>query len=194
MRIDTVYFMKSILVFLIASTLLHQTCFGTTSLSGDWQIQCKDGLIKEQHIQDNFVKSTESFFSDKLCQKLSFIFETAGTVSFERHQQTWIDFKYSSVRLTVFIDSAITDLNTRQVCGFDNWTSGNVKDITGLHCALFNENKETQIPMAGEMKYGIYRMIDTMLFYGELTIDHDGSSAATRPIEFSQAFYTKIVN
>lgn len=181
--------MKSSLFYLFAGFFWAKSVFGTTLPSGLWQIECKDGLIKEQAVKGNFVTSTEKFYADRNCQQISFIFETSGYVAFTAEHVEWIDFTYLNVSLSVSNSQAIQDLNSRKVCGFTDWTISDSKDITGLRCALFNVKKETQIPHAGDLKYGIFKIEVDRLYYGQMTKENDGSTSERRPVGFNIDYF-----
>jgi hypothetical protein len=164
------------------------------SLDGIWQVPCKQGLAKHQYIHNSHVFSVESFFSDRDCNKISFRFDTIGTNSFPSENSLWINFTFQEIRLSVFVQAVVDDFNLRKVCGLSDWKFGEAQTITGLKCALFNYNKETQIPRAGDRKFGIFSINEDKLFYGVLTRELDGSTAEKRPTMLSEDYYLRISN
>lgn len=154
-------------------------------------MNCDRGLRKEQVIQGQAVTTTEFFHQDKECTQESFRFKTVGTLVFDNNEPSWIDFYYTAIDLTVFVPQVVADFNTRAVCGFQDWQVGTSKQITGLKCALFNVNKPTQIPTVGDLKFGIYKIEDGRLYYGQLTQEKNGSSAKKRPDMFAPEFFVK---
>ena len=152
---------------------------------------CDRGLRKEQGIQGQVVSTTEFFHQDKDCLLESFRFKTVGTLAFDGNEPYWIDFTYTDIELTVFVSQVVADFNTRAVCGFQDWQISLPKKITGLKCALFNVNKPTQIPKVGDLKFGIYRISDSRLYYGQLTQEKNGSSSQKRPDMFAPQFFVR---
>lgn len=156
--------------------------------SGLWSTGCQNGLKKEQiYGSNNRVITTESFFQDKDCSDESFRFQTIGLVSYYSVSENiaapenFIDFLYEEINLTVFKQNVISDFNTRKVCGYTDWATAQAQNITGLKCAIFNLNRPTKIPSAGETKYGIYLSNDGKLYYGQLTQELNATSPEKRP-------------
>lgn len=181
---------KSLLKLLVLITGVIALPFWAeaTIPEGLWVSACNGGLLKTQTIDSAFhSKTTEQFHQDRSCQRLSFEFITRGELSFSQDQN--IDFTYSEIQLVLYINEVVQDFNERQVCGFTNWKTGKAQIITGLACTLFNANKPTRIPNAGDMKYGIYKIENEHLFFGKLTQEKDGSSSERRPLEYDGQFY-----
>lgn len=160
-------------------------------LTGLWKTGCKLGLSKEQDINGRETVTTENFYQDRFCQNPSFQFKTTGLIGFSDENSIWIDFVYTEVEITVLREEVIQDLNTRQVCGLNDWEVAKPKVITGLRCALFNVSKETQISKAGDQKFGIYKLENDRLYFGQLTRETDGSDSLKRPTTWAEDFYQK---
>lgn len=155
--------------------------------SGFWSTGCQNGLKKEQvYGHNNRVITTESFYQDKNCTDESFRFQTIGLVSYST-PENYIDFLYEEIFLTVFRQNVISDFNSRQVCGYSDWAASQAQEITGLKCAIFNLNRPTKIPSAGETKYGIYLINDGKLYYGQLTQELNATSPEKRPTQINFA-------
>lgn len=154
--------------------------------NGLWSTGCRDGLKKEQiYGKNNLVISTENFYQDAKCTDESFRFQTIGLVNYHENSNIFIDFIYEELYLSLFKQNVVEDFNTRKVCGYDNWAIAEAQNITGLKCAIFNVNKPTQIPAAGDFKYGIFQILQNKLYYGKLTQNSDGSSPEKRPLEIN---------
>lgn len=156
--------------------------------SGLWSTGCQNGLKKEQiYGRNNRVITTESFFQDKNCTDESFRFQTIGFVSYyttpenSSAPESFIDFLYEEIYLTVFKQNVISDFNSRKVCGYSDWATTQAQNITGLKCAIFNLNRPTKIPSAGETKYGIYLSNGGKLYYGQLSQELNATSPEKRP-------------
>ena len=182
---------KTNLVILMSLFIYVSPGFSNNLLEGHWIIPCRDGLKKQQVFRGAQVTTIESFHKDRNCQNLSFEFETIGFNEFPAQNLMWINFTYAQINLKVFVDEVIADFNERKVCGVNNWKSGEVKNITGRACAMFNYNKPTQIPRIGDQKFGVYSLDEDKLFYGVLSKEFDGSAPDKRPKALNPEFYIK---
>ena len=154
--------------------------------TGYWSTYCRNGLKKEQiYGNKNRVISTERFYEDKNCIKESFHFQTIGLVSYYKSSENFIDFLYEEIYLTLFKQELTSDFNTRKVCGLSDWELSRAQNITGLKCALFNLNRAAQIPLAGEIKYGIFQMDNSKLYYGQLSPKFNSISPEKRPVQIN---------
>ena len=153
---------------------------------GFWSTDCLKGLKKEQTYFTKRVLTEEHFYKDSLCAKPAFRFSTDGRVEFPSEDQTYIDFVYASIFLTVYDEKSVDDFNNREVCGFKNWLPSMPMEITGRSCAIFSSSP-AKIPSAGDLRFGIYSIESDRLFYGKLNQQTDGSSAAKRPEVFNRA-------
>lgn len=162
-----------------------------SDLSGSWTTGCHQGLSKEQALDEAHSITTENFYRDQNCKLESFQFKTTGTLQFPSENSSWINFSYEMVQLTVYDQQVVADLNARKVCGIGDWRSEEPQIITGLQCALFNVNKETQIAKVADQKFGIYKLQEGRLYFGQLSRDKDGSAPSKRPTTWAPEFYQK---
>lgn len=153
---------------------------------GLWSTGCVRGLKKEQNYHTRLVVTDEHFYQDANCADESFLFSTRGRVEYPSENATYVDFVYIDIRLSVFKKLVIDDFNSRKVCGESNWELSVPKSITGKSCALFNMQKESKIPSAGDIRYGIYGLENNKLYYGKLTQGQDSSSPQKRPTELNR--------
>ena len=147
---------------------------------GLWSTDCLKGSKKEQSYRAKTVLTKEHFFQDGQCSDPAFLFSTDGRVEFPSEDQTYIDFVYVSIFLTLYKESLVENFNNREVCGIKNWKLGNAHEITGLNCAIFTANP-APIPAAGDVRYGIHSVEGSKLYYGRLSQQSDGTSPAARP-------------
>ena len=161
------------------------------ALSGIWRTGCLQGISKQQGFTESRSQTTESFFQDKNCSLPAFQFVTNGEIQFPEQNSEFINFTYASVELTVYTQEVVADFNSRNVCGFSDWQTAQKKIITGLKCALFNAKKETQIAKVNDKKFGIYRLEQDKLYFGQLTREMDGSSPEKRPLKLNPEVYFK---
>ena len=152
---------------------------------GLWSTDCLKGLKKEQIYRTKSVLTIERFHADGQCTQPAYVFSTDGRVEFPAEDQTYIDFVYVSISLTLYKDDIKENFNRREVCGLKNWKVAVPQEITGRSCAIFSE-KPAQIPAAGDLRYGIYSADDRKLYYGQLSQQSDGSSPSARPTTFNR--------
>lgn len=148
---------------------------------GLWSTGCVNGLKKEQTYNAKQVLTAEHFYQDAACQDESFLFETNGRVNYPADDPGFVDFVYVEIQLTLFKKAVVDDFNQRRVCGLSDWQLAVPQLITAKKCALFNYSKETQIPAAGDLRFGLYAIEENRLYYGQLSPAYDSSTPAKRP-------------
>lgn len=169
---------KAIILIL---TLLSTAPLLAQISNGEWQTQCLTGAIRKQNYINNKVSTLEYFYRDRNCQSLSLVFETSGFVYYPEQNPLYIDFTYAQIKISLHNSELVDDFNTRRVCGLHTWVLAQAQDITGLKCALFNVDNESPIPRAGDIRYGLYLIQDSKLYYGRNTVSLDGSTPQKRP-------------
>ena len=165
----------------MTSVLLASALCQAQISDGAWSTGCKNGSIKEQIYQAQEVHSSEKFFQDKGCNDLSFEFITTGTVQFAE-SQVFVDFSYVSIWLSLSKNLLVEDFKQRKVCGISDWQISDPREISGKNCAMFNYNKETPVPRAGDIRFGIYKTEENRLYYGQMTQIYDSTTPAKRPV------------
>jgi hypothetical protein len=181
------FFNKKTLISAFILFLASPTISFAYIKSGLWNTACERGLLKKQIYINEFVSTEEHFHQNVSCSNLSFIFTTDGYIEFSANEKNFINFIYDKIFLSLHKEISVNDFNSRKVCGFDNWSLGEKKEITGLKCALFNVNSEAQIPTAGQRRYGLYLVIENKLYYGQLNQTYDGSSPERRPQQINRS-------
>ena len=173
----SIKFSVLVLAFFFSPKLLAQITIG------QWSTACIQGrLNKAQFYQENGrINLIESYHQDVSCLDKSFRFETRGRIYYYTQQPLFIDFVYQEIYLTLYKQIAVDDFNARKVCGYNNWQAHLPQNILGLSCALFEINKEIQVPKFGDLKYGIFKIENGKLYYGQLSRNFDGSTFSKRP-------------
>lgn len=165
-------------VFLLSTSLLAQVP------DGKWRTNCVAGTERLQVYNAFQVHTEENFFTSLSCDQLNARFITIGQVEYVKAAElktNQINFTYRQVLLSLHRPELVSDFNRRRVCGFDNWSFADAKDITGLRCELFQPGSATAVASAGDRRYGIYALSDGKLYYGKLSLNEDGSSPEKRP-------------
>lgn len=157
-------------------------------IEGRWVQPCQNKAVREEVLQNNTATLTESYYLDTTCAQPLLTFRNEGGL---QAQDGKMDFSFTRVTIALHSQAFVEDFNDRAVCGYQNWIAGLERDITGLTCALFNPNKPAQSPKVGDMRYGIYKVEENKLYFGQLTLQHDALSPEKRPITFDPRFYTK---
>lgn len=180
--------MITILSLLLSGLLSYSQTSATTPLEGIWVRPCYQGGMQIQMIEDNSDTANEIFYEDAQCRTPLLAFVNDGT--FEIHDKQ-INFEFQKVSLVLHSDKVVADFNQRSVCGKTDWKKNSPAEITGLQCALFQEHKLVQVPRAGEMRFGIWQVKETKLFFGLLTRELNGSTPEKRPVDLDQRPYFK---
>lgn len=157
-----------------------------TTLDGFWFRPCQNGGFQTQEFSGPRNFADDLFFEDGNCTRPMMTFTNSGT---SRYQGQNIDFQFESVSLTLFSDRIIADFNSRRVCGKADWQKNLRVTITGLRCALFQNNQVIQIPRKGDTRYGIWKIEGSRLFFGRLSEQEDGSSPSKRPTQWDSRAY-----
>lgn len=157
---------------------------------GTWRSNCSVGAERLQIYNRFQVHTEENFFTDLRCSQLNVRFTTIGQIEYPQAlSPTYkhINFTYQKVLLTLFRSEPVADFNRRGVCGMSDWSPGAAKDITGLHCELFQPGSLTAVASAGDRRYGIYALSDGKLYYGKLNPSEDGSTSEKRPQQLNRS-------
>lgn len=157
-------------------------------LDGQWSQNCLNGNYQEKIFSENYVQAFDHFFSDKNCQTPLVTFESDGDISLETQN---IDFKFSRVITTLHDIQLAEKYNLRQNCGLTQWTVGTPQDTTGLACDHFMLGRNYMSPNSGDMKYGIWKIENGTLYFGQMTRERNANSPETRPIEFNSKGFKK---
>lgn len=157
-------------------------------LVGRWIQPCQNKAVREEVLENNIAALTENYFVDAVCTEPLLTFRNEGGLV---AQDGKMDFSFTRVTLALHSQALVEDFNDRAVCGYQNWIAGWERDITGMTCALFNPNKPAQSPKVGDMRYGIYKVEDNKLFFGQLTLQNNAMTPETRPVTFDPRFYIK---
>lgn len=157
-------------------------------LVGRWVQPCQNKAIREEVLENNTAVLTENYYVDAACTEPLLTFKNEGGLVAADGK---MDFSFTKVSLALHSVALVEDFNERAVCGYQNWIAGLERDITGMSCALFNPNKPGRSPKVGDMRYGIYKVEENRLFFGQLTMQNNAMTPETRPTTFDPRFYIK---
>ncbi|MNK99835.1 hypothetical protein D3C87_1202510 [compost metagenome] len=157
-------------------------------LEGRWVQPCQNKAVREEVLQNNTAALTENYYLDAACSEPLLTFRNEGGL---QAQDGKMDFAFTRVTIALHSSALVDDFNDRAVCGYQNWIAGLERDITGMTCALFNPNKPAASPQVGDMRYGIYKVEDNRLYFGQLTLQHNAMTPEKRPITFDPRFYIR---
>lgn len=171
-------------------------------VNGSWVENCaayEDESGSEQW-QINFNNSTYLWvmktFSDQQCKTLTDIETESGTYTFGRlltipEGAQEIDFTIKKYEIVFYNQEEINELNSVKWCGYNDWTLGVSRDVTGKQCS---EDEEDIMPNVGEKNYDIVKLDVNSLFFGANDDDHDGTSVDQRPVSLENVPYFKKLN
>ncbi len=95
------------------------------------------------------------------------------------YEINWIT---SSLTIVAATPEAAAALNRDQWCGFDDWLPNEAKSVMETTCGLGTG------PVAGDVEYDIFMILNNHLYYGRVDQFHDGLTPETRPVEINQYF------
>ena len=177
--------MDSMLIFLILNQFLWAQA---PSLEGRWVQPCQNKVVREELFQGPSVALTEFYFSDGACTTPLLTFRNQGGFQAD---SGLIDFSFEQVFIGVYHEAIIADFNDRKVCGFNDWSAGNEKLVSGLKCEIYGPGAGIQVPPPGQKRYGIYKIIGDLLYFGRLTLEYDALSPEKRPTDFDTRYYVR---
>jgi hypothetical protein len=157
-------------------------------IEGRWVQPCQNKVIREEVLRDNTATLIENYYQDTACAVPLLTFTNEGGL---QAQNGKMDFSFTRVTIALHSQVFVEDFNDRAVCGYQNWIAGLERDITGMTCALFSPSNPAPSPKAGDMRYGIYKVEDNKLYFGQLTLQHNALTPEKRPITFDPRFYLR---
>lgn len=188
---------KHIFLMIALLSLRHPVLAQSSTVSGDrellqgvWRQDCTNRASRAENFQADKVVLTESFFNDDKCASDFLHFINEGTFMLPASGQ--MDFQFTSVRLKITDESLVKNLNSRSVCGFQDWKLNEEKEISGRLCEIFIIGSPQKIPTVGDMRYGIYRLDNDRLYFGKLTRDENAMTPEKRPTNYDPRFYTRV--
>jgi hypothetical protein len=179
---------------LILFFFLSNFAYASSSLDGVWQGPCSQNGTRTEVFQGQNVSLIERNFNDAACTDLNIETESAGTFVLGQESQpqfSTMDFSFTHVYITLHSNEAVAYYVGHQMCEISSWSLGNRQEVTGLRCDLFGSGTLVQVPKAGDMRYGIYSLQGTQLFFGSLTPQQNSLSVLTRPTSLDPTPYQK---
>lgn len=177
--------------FLSVFSLLFSglTSYAQTPLEGIWLRPCLNkGAAHIQIFTGLKNRADDLFYEDLNCTVPAMTFINIGHFKIQDQQ---IDYEFESVSIVLYTDRLVKSYNDRAVCGKSDWEKNSITVITGLRCALFQENYFVQVPKAGDKRFGIWKIEEDSLFFGALSQQENGSTPEKRPTAFDLRPYFK---
>ncbi len=180
--------MKSSVLFALTAFILSLNAQASQTLEGVWLRPCHTQSLQVQEFSGELSSLTELFFEDASCSSPFLAFFNDGTVQTNQNE---MNFKFQKVFIKLYADNLVQDFNQRAVCGIKDWKKSSLQEITGLSCALFQNRKSIQVPRAGDMRYGIWKIENSLLYFGQLTPEKNGLTPEKRPNTWDPRSYKK---
>lgn len=154
-----------------------------TPLDGRWAQSCQARAYRSEDMEGSQARYTENYFSDDGCTEPLLTIEIAGPFSFTEKSSGGgeIDFVFETVTAVSKHDLVTAQFNRAGACGWRDWKTLEPRDVTGLSCDFFASGAPLRSPSRGEVRYGIWKIEGTQLFFGLLERGFDGLSPQTRP-------------
>jgi hypothetical protein len=176
-------------IFLVLSQLWMPAAAAPSPLEGSWLQACQNKTTRHELFVGAQVMLAETYFYDPACTRPFLLFKSVGT-----HQENGernMDFRFSRVLITLSAQELVDDYNSRRVCGFQDWSLNQEKEITGQTCALFAASSPGPIPKKDEMRFGIYKLDGDHLYFGQLNRIQNALTPKARPTAWDPRFYIK---
>jgi hypothetical protein len=170
--------------------LFVSLAFGSSFLDGTWMRSCQGGKITYEIFRKDEAILREDFYADTDCQTASIRFESTGKF-FLSANPIFMDFYFQKVEITPLSKQVAEDFSNRQVCGLSSWSEKLPIKVTGLNCQLFGA-KPIAIPQLGEARFGIYKIEDSRLYFGQNDPFYHGRTVERRPITWDHRFYQSV--
>lgn len=154
-------------------------------LDGVWRQDCRGAHQREEFFQGESATFTERNFSDLICSRAAIESISRGTIvlgDFLPNGARQIDFVFTSVHMKPSTEQIAEHYRTRRICGYRDWAVGVEREVTGRECDFFGLGSVVRVPAAGSRKFGIVKIEAEALYFGELSLDRDGSTPEKRPL------------
>lgn len=158
-------------------------------LSGTWQQDCRNRVVRTEEFTIGDVVYQENFFADDSCTTALLQFRVSGPF---RIVGTDIDFRSNIYEAIAMSADVARSFNARRVCGWSDWREGQVRDVSSRACDFFNWGSPMQVPPAGSWRFGKWKLENGFLYFGLLTPERDGTTPARRPTTWNPSFYRKM--
>jgi hypothetical protein len=181
--------MKASFVLILLSFWVIENSVAATAdptiATGRWRQTCRNRNMNEEFFTASQVRYSETYFSDDQCSQALVSFISEGPY---QATQNKIDFAFTTSDIVILAPQIAAGFNQRAVCGWTDWTTGR-RSVLGQLCDFFNLGRNFPTPKLGQQKFGIYKIENALLFFGQLTKDNDGSSDARRPLQLNPRAY-----
>jgi hypothetical protein len=165
------------------------------ALQGTWQKPCSQQMIRKEIFQSTTASLVETNFSDSSCQLPQL--ETISEGSFSIGKKVLLtpsgeemDFYFSRVQMRALSNEVLHWMRENSFCEISNWQLGIFQEITGKTCK-FPAGK-ISVPKAGEQRFGIFRIEEDRLFFGDLNLEKNGKSPENRPNQWDEIPFKKV--
>ncbi len=152
---------------------------------GHWQQTCHQRNMNEEFFTPQMVRYSETYFADDQCSQRLISFVSEGPYQLQNNK---INFTFSKASVSVFAANVVANFNQRSVCGWTNWAIGS-RSILNQMCDFFGLGRAFPTPKISQQKFGIFKIENSMLYFGQLTQDYDGSTDAKRPVQLNPRPY-----
>lgn len=178
--------MAGVLVFFLA-TSGHAIRERAQTLDGHWHATCHAGKIAEMRIDQSTSYLREAFYKEAHCQVPLFFLETYGLVQYPPNQVrptdnfVLVDYTYRDIYLTPLTEEMAQQFNLGRLCGLNDWSVLIPQSISGLSCRLVDGAQPIVVPAPQQQRFGIFKVVEPWLYFGQNNQLEDSSSPARRP-------------
>jgi hypothetical protein len=188
-----------LVVSLCLSARARSAAITTVSvLDGSWKSECQNGKRADMHIERNSSLLLEAYYNDSHCDRAVFEIETTGKISYPEskeptftHSAFPVDYEYQQITITPRQKDAVTQFNNNQFCGIKSWSLDTPQIVTGGFCRFIEGARPIPIPLAGQKRYGLFRIDEPWLYFGQNNAEEDSSAPERRPSRLQNQPFAK---
>lgn len=103
----------------------------------------------------------------------------SNTLSFS--QNSLVDYSYQEVAIRPLNLEITSQFNKSRMCDINTWTTMAPTTITGKHCRFVEGARPIQIPYYQQNRFGIFKILEPFLYFGQNNLLEDSSSPSRRP-------------
>lgn len=169
---------------ILVAGVFGKAALAAGQLEGAWSQACRNGVERTEHFSDHIATLWERFYEDAICSSSSIEIRANGLFSIggllrSPEGARELDFQFQAVSIRVLNERARRYFTEKKMCGYSQWSTGEWKEITGRICEF--SSPSMQVPLAGEWRFGLYRIEKNLLFFGKLSLEYDARTPERRP-------------
>lgn len=163
------------------------------TLDGHWIASCQNGKISEMRIQSENSYLREAFYKEIECKSLLFTIETLGLINYptpnkeSKSDFSLVDYRYQAIYLTPMTTDMALQFQESALCGIKTWEPLVAQLISGNWCRFVSGARPILIPGDGQRRFGIFKIVEPWVYFGQNNALEDSSSPMRRPKDLQKS-------